>query len=392
MANKLKLIYHHRTRGDGAEGVHIHEMINAFEEIGHEVTLCCPAAAKREPGLRDGMTGTPAAETKGFSGWLRMAKRQFFEIAYNVISFARLWRMIGHAKPDAIYERYSCYHMAGVFAARLRRVPIFLEVNSTYAGRFPRRALAFPRIAKWMEEYATRKATCVAVVSGPLKECVMDRGVSQDKIVVTPNAINESKTRNHLQNDVRAQVRKELGLLENQVVIGFVGSLRRWHGVDMLVKLIPKILEQASNSAFLIVGAGELESDIQALASDASIGSRVRATGGVPHHRALELVQAMDVGLMPHSNNWGSPMKILEYMAFAKLTISPRLPPIEEIVEEQETGLLFDPRNESEFQTCMLESCDNHELRIRLGQNAQRYVLSDRRWTDNARMVLDHLR
>ncbi len=86
----MKIIYHHRTRGDGAEGVHIHEMAKAFVELGHCVEFCCPKAAKRAPGLKLGMTGMSAADSKGIKGWINLRLRQSVELAYNAVSFARL--------------------------------------------------------------------------------------------------------------------------------------------------------------------------------------------------------------------------------------------------------------------------------------------------------------
>ena len=45
----MKFIYHHRTLADGAEGIHISEMVNAFRQLGHEVLVIGPGV-KREGG------------------------------------------------------------------------------------------------------------------------------------------------------------------------------------------------------------------------------------------------------------------------------------------------------------------------------------------------------
>ncbi len=383
----MKILYHHRTRGDGAEGVHIQEMATAFEELGHTVEFCSPRNAKREPGLLKGMTGMSAAESAGLIGGLRLRFRQSLEIAYNAVSFSRICWHVLHYRPDIIYERYSCYHVAGVAAARMLRVPLLLEVNSTYSGRFARRELGFPRVAKWMEKYALGGARGIAVVSNPLRECVQDREVDVGRIVVTPNAVNAGKIAEYAAPALQKRIRKELGL-EGQVVIGFVGSLRRWHGVDMLVRRIPDVLKRVPNASFLIVGAGELEDSVKALVDMPELTGRVIATGGVPHARAMELITAMDIGLMPHSNAWGSPMKILEYMALGKVTIAPRLPPIEEILLDGSTGYLFEPRNEQQFTELMVNACQSQQIRLEIGAQARDFVLNNRRWTDNALLAL----
>ncbi|MCH8292490.1 glycosyltransferase WbuB, partial [Candidatus Poribacteria bacterium] len=35
----MKILYHHRTLGDGAEGIHIREMVEAWRGLGHEVRV-----------------------------------------------------------------------------------------------------------------------------------------------------------------------------------------------------------------------------------------------------------------------------------------------------------------------------------------------------------------
>tara|TARA_R110002049_G_scaffold285698_2_gene466848 strand:+ start:68661 stop:69866 length:1206 start_codon:yes stop_codon:yes gene_type:complete len=382
-----RAIYHHRTRGDGAEGIHIREMGDALEELGFQVEYCCPKQADRQPGLSLGMTGISAADSAGFAGKLRHLVRQSGELAYNVVSFVRLWRALGKHQPEFVYERYSCYHFGGVAAAKARRVPLLLEVNCTYAGDFPRRVLTYPRIGRWIENYALRNSSGVAVVSEPLRRCVQKRPHPQTRITVTPNAVNEHSVQDYLAHRIGNMKRKELGL-DGRIVIGFVGSLRRWHGVDRMIQLIPTILKQVPNASFLIVGSGELEDSVRKLHDDPEISDRVILTGGVPHAEVMGLVDALDIGLMPQSNEWGSPMKILEYMSLGKLTVAPKLEPIEALIEHGKTGLLFDSTRDEAFLDAILLACNDESLRRRIGSAAQDKVLTSHRWTDNAKHCL----
>ena len=265
-------------------------------------------------------------------------------------------------------------------------MPFILEVNSTYTGRFNRRQLAFPKTAARLESFALHQANVVAVVSRPLKECVQDRGISAARVVVTPNAVNDRVIRG-LHLDPPA-TRGRLGIDKDAVVIGFVGSLRQWHGVDMLMQAIPHVVHRVPNAVFLIVGSGELENDLKKLHRTPALENRLILTGGVPHSAVYELIASMDIGLMPHSNPWGSPMKILEYMALGKLCIAPKIPPIEEIVQDGVTGILFPEANESAFIEAMVNACLSSATRVRVGQNARDFVLANRRWTDNVRIVL----
>ena len=86
----MRILYHHRTRGDGAEGIHIREMVCALEGLGHEVQLVCPTASRRELGISLGMKGITSKEAKTKKGFFKLVLTHTLELAYNAISFTRL--------------------------------------------------------------------------------------------------------------------------------------------------------------------------------------------------------------------------------------------------------------------------------------------------------------
>ena len=383
----MKILYHHRTRGDGAEGIHIGEMIQALKGLGHQVHLVCPAASKRTLGISLGMKGVTARESHSKRGLIKICFIQFMEVAYNLVTFIRLALSILRTRPDFVYERYSCYHFGGVLACRLLKTPSILEVNSTYSGRFRRRQIAFPKLCSWIESWVLRSCDRICVVSSPLKSCVMDRSVPPERIIVTPNAVNPKQ----LVRDpsVPREVRQQLHIKQDAIVIGFVGSLRRWHGIEFLVESIPRIVSTHPNCIFLIVGTGELENELKQSIEEGNLNNYVRFTGGVPYKEVPLYVEAMDIGLQPDSNEWCCPMKILEYMLQGKAVVAPRLGNIEEIVQHRETGILFDRLNLDSFVSAILELLVSAEYRQRIGENAQKHVLSERTWIKNAKTVVD---
>jgi glycosyltransferase involved in cell wall biosynthesis len=382
----LKIIYHHRTRGDGAEGIHIGEMVSALEALGHKVQLVCPSASRRELGISLGMKGISSKEAKTKKGLFKLLVTHTLELGYNAISFIRLSWNIFRDRPDLVYERYSCYHFGGTLACRLQRVPLVLEVNSTYAGRFQRRKLAYPRLCRWIEDWVFRKSQLVCVVSEPLKACVEDRQVQSELVLVIPNAVNPN---HRIQSDnVGKGIREELGIDQDAVVIGFVGSLRRWHGIEFLAEAIPSVVNRTPNCVFLIVGTGELEAEFKSSVCSKNLEQHVRFTGGVPYDSVPRYISAIDIGLMPDSNEWGSPMKILEYMLQAKPVVAPRLGPIEEIVENGQTGMLFERKSITDFVSIVAKLATDFSSRERIGKESQRYVLAERTWISNVEKVL----
>ena len=99
-------------------------------------------------------------------------------------------------------------------------------------------------------------------------------------------------------------------------------------------------------------------------------------------------ISLFDIAVMPHSNQYGSPMKVLEYMAMAKATIAPRLSPLQDVIKEQENGLLFEPLNRNELAEKITYLLVSDEERLRIGQNARSAVLKEFNWNVNATKII----
>lgn len=379
----MKILYHHRTMGDGAEGIHITEMINAFRELGLEVMVICPRAARREAGLEASHAKKVHSGRK-----FRTLLKQSIELVYNAVTYSRALWGIRKFQPAFIYERYSPLNFGGVLAAKRKRVPLILEVNATYAGRLGCDIeMAYPGVAKWVERKVFDWADGIAVVSGPLRECVLDRVGDSSKIATTPNAINLKRLQQLDPAQERQRIRGLYGI-EQGYVIGFVGSMRRWHGLDFLAHSIPQILAQHRDSHFFLVGTGEMESELREFVSREGLAAYVTITGAVRHDEVYSLIAAMDVGLSPDTPPYASPMKLLEYMALGAVPIAPDYPPIREIIDDGRTGLVFAPRNSASFIQSILRLAKYPELRQELAKAALTEVTQRRNWVRNASDIL----
>ena len=112
--------------------VHIDELVQAFEAIGHEVVLIGPA----------GMAGMKFGGQLGIVDHLkRLLPRHVYELlelVYNLPAYLRLRRAYLRHRPDFIYERYNLFVHAGLWLRSRFRLPLILEVN---APVFEERAL-----------------------------------------------------------------------------------------------------------------------------------------------------------------------------------------------------------------------------------------------------------
>ena len=137
----------------------------------------------------------------------------------------------------------------------------------------------------------------------------------------------------------RIQVRREHGLGEGPVIV-FVGSFQPWHRVDLLVDAVAGIADGPCPQ-LLLVGDGPSRAGVLDRVRELGLADRVHAPGRVPPDSLPRLLAAADLGVVPGTNSWGQPMKLVEYAAAGLPAVAPDLPPVREVVVPGRTGLLF---------------------------------------------------
>ena len=382
--DQLKIIYHHRTLGDGAEGIHIREMVAAFRALGHQVRVIGPV-------------GETVPEKGG--GWLSKIKSimpnfvfELCEIGYSAYSFIQLSWLIYTEKPDFVYDRYITFNTGGVLAAKMQKTPLFLEVNAPLAlerSKQPDERLNLKKIAFAMERWACANAFKTIVVSTPLKEYLISQGVSDTQIVVMPNGVNTEKFFPH-EKDQRLAC--QLGIPDNVTVIGFTGVLRHWHGLEMLIDAFSHIVKAEYNTMLLIVGDGPIRKDLDEQIGRLGLKGKVIITGLIAYGDIPEYVNLFDIAVSPKATFYASPMKVIEYMALGKAVVVPNSGNFLDIVDERVNGVLFHNGDIKSF-IRSLESVvlSGHE-REKIGCAAAEKVLSRMNWKFNALDIVKHVK
>ncbi len=375
----MRILYHHRTLGDGAEGIHVAEMVRALERLGHEV---------RVVSLIGERTNVRSAQQRC---WARVARLlpgflyEVGELSYNVTGSLLLERAIREFHPDAIYDRYVSYSYAAVLSARRHSLPILLEVNSPYSYQkqtFDER-LYFPRLSRSMERRICCDATTVITVSTPLKKFLVSIGVPAERVVVMPNGVDSDAFHPGLDG---ASVRASLGA-HNRLIVGFTGILRPWHGLELLLDAFAVVSAERDDLHLLIVGDGPSRAPIEREAATRGLADRVTITGRQPHGAVREFVAAMDVTVSPRTTFYASPMKIVEYMGMGKTIVAPDMENIRDLVTGEVDAVLFTPESSRALAAALRRVLADAELRRRLGNAARDTVLARRTWLHNARAV-----
>lgn len=377
----MKILYHHRTASKDGQAVHIEEMVAALRALGHEVRIVSPSVSE------DGKMGGKVGWVHQLKNALPKAVYELLELAYSLVAYRRLKREAIAFQPDAIYERYNLFLLAGTLLKRKLGIPLLLEVNSplVHERSLHSGGLSLKALARWAEGAAWRSADYVLPVTQVLGKYVADYGVPADRIVVIPNGINEA----HFSEAPDSETAKANLGLSGKLVLGFTGFVRDWHGVDRVVRWLATP-QAPLNTFLLIVGDGPVRAELEALARSLGVAEKVRFTGVVDRAVVPAHVAAFDVALQPAVTEYASPLKLMEYLYLGKAIVAPSEPNLMEVLTNNENALLFDARRADGLEKVLETLCADSSLRQRLSAGARQTIDTLKlTWRGNAAKVID---
>ncbi|MEN9614150.1 MAG: hypothetical protein RLZZ347_457 [Candidatus Parcubacteria bacterium] len=185
---------------------------------------------------------------------------------------------------------------------------------------------------------------CIAITEY-LKKRVVAVGYRSQDVLVSPSGADVGSINSSTPVSKR-DVRRNLGLAEDDVIVGYVGKYKTMgepKGVEDLICAFPKILTHNTKAFLLLVGIDTHEyAEVESIFARLAIPKdRYTVVSHVPHHVALTYMQASDVLVMnypdtPHYRDVMSPIKLFEYMASGVPIVTSDLPSIREILSDDD--------------------------------------------------------
>lgn len=378
----MNIIYHHRTRAKNAEGVHVREIIKAMRNKSHNVFVVAPSGVDTFEHETITNIEKNSCLWDFVSRYMPQIGFEFLEIFYNIVVFFRFIKILKKKQIDFVYERYAFFGWMGACLTKIYKVPFLLEVNEI-SGLKRTRGQVLVGLSNWMEKKIFQKADAIIVVSDFLKKLIILKGIPANKIFVIPNGVDINKFNSDINVNAETLIN---GSVTDKVILGFVGNFVKWHNFDFLLNTFKEINENG-NLILLLVGDGPVRNEIENLIQKNNLKNYVIITGSVNHTTVPEYIQLMDICIIPHSNEFRSPIKMFEYMAMGKPVIAPKVAPIEQVICSGINGLLFIPNDKCSFCKCLFELIGDPKKRIKLGDNAKKDILSNYLWQYNVNKV-----
>ena len=393
MSESLRVLYHHRIRADDGQAVHVRELIRALRAAGHRVDECALV-----PKANDAPVPAPAVETVSGRGsaprgfWQRLslprAAVEVLEVLYNQKGRAMLRAAARAMRPDFVYERHALHCRAGLDVARELGVPLLLEVNSPMVLEMQRLGkLRLAARATRTERRVLGGADAVLAVTQVLADMLVEAGAPRDRVHVIGNGAVPERY-GEVERRAAAEVRARLQLPEQAFALGFVGYMRPWHRLDLVLEVMQR--PELAQLVLVLMGEGPALEPLLAAARERGLGERVRAVGVVPPSLLPAHVMACDGALIPAINEYASPLKLFDSLAAGVPTLAPDQPNLRENVRDGENGLLFAPGDVDDLFAKLCRLVGDRAFSRRLGE-AGRESLAANRWTwaGNAERVVE---
>jgi glycosyltransferase involved in cell wall biosynthesis len=284
---------------------------------------------------------------------------------FDLRVIAALRNIVENRKSDLIITNSVKSHFL-MWRSRLWRKHPWVAFHHGYTDT-DRKMRLYNRLDRWSLPHADRLVTVCRAFAQELAEST---GVSIDNISVQHNAIRRGPP---VSSDVVEELRKRLGIADNEQVVLSVGRLSREKAHLDLIDAFKCLRETKPDLSLklIIAGDGPERTRLEAAVESINCKGRVIFTGqlnDVPPFYAMA-----DVFALP-SHSEGSPIVLLEAMAANLPIVATAVGGVPEMVANNESALLVPPNDPPSLVAAISNLLTDRVLAQRLATNAATLV------------------
>ena len=294
----------------------------------------------------------------------------------DAVAYRALRRELKKFAPDVVHTHSAKGGFLGRLAAWSLRAPAI--VHTVHGAPFhPYQSTAVRNLYRWLEWHAAGRCHQLVSVADAMTDLMVGGRVAPREKFVTVYSGMEVEP--FLQADQhRAAARAELGLDENDIVVGKIARLFHLKGHEYLIEAARLAAARSPRLKFLLVGDGLLREDLERQIRSAGLEERFRFTGLAPPAEIPKWLGAMDV-LVHTSLREGLARALPQALIAGRPAVSYDIDGAREVVLDRVTGRLLPPRAVEPLADAFVELAERPDLREQWGREGRR------RFTDQFR-------
>ena len=278
-------------------------------------------------------------------------------------AYRALRASIRRLRPEVVHTHSSKAGIVGRAAAWAERVPAV--VHTIHGLPFgPSESPAKNRLYIALERWAARRCHAIVSVCDAMTEQALAAGVGRPEQYTTVySGMDVDAFLNPPRS--REEVRREIGLADDEVAFATVARLFERKGHDDILAAAPDVLRANPRVRFVFIGDGIWRDRLMAESERLGVRHAIHFLGLVPPGRIPELLQAVD-GVVHPSLREGLARVLPQALLVARPVISYDVDGAKEVVLP-ETGILLPPRSIDGLRDGILRLAADPELRARMG-------------------------
>lgn len=277
----------------------------------------------------------------------------------DINSIKVFYKLFSMEKPQIVHTHAS---LSARVAARLAGIKAIIYTKHCIDS--PKKGIK-KLIAASMNKQLSSK---IIAVSKAVKQNLLEAGIPDAMIKVIYGGVDKHEK---LSSEEINEIKRQYGIGEKDLVFGVAARLTEVKGHKYLIEAAELVLKKKSNIKFVIAGTGPLEGQLKQTVSEKGLEQSFVFTGFI--RDIGRIYNILDVNMVC-SVSEALCLSLVEGMSVGKPMIGSEVGGVPELIKHMETGLLVPPRKPEELAKAILELAENDELRITMGENAEKLM------------------
>ena len=351
-------------------GVHVYNLVQHLSNYDVEIcvfVLRCEVNIADVPNIYYAPDGVKVIEFTG-DRKLHNEELDYFTYKWTANNTVALDYIADHVN-EYDFDIIHSHDLFPVWIMDFLRRKLNIPVVSTIHAR----ATDELKIEDSLRGFLCRSSIACIAVSGKLREELVER-YKTDRIKVIYNGVNKSK------NTIQC-VKSDY--------ITYCGRICCTKGVDILLSSFAKIIEDEKYKHYRlkIIGTGDMLEDMKQYSNELHITQNVEFVGYIANNEARDIIAKAKAHIVP-STYEPFATSALEAMEENTPVIASRVGGLQEMIKENETGILVEPSNVVELTVAIKKLLDDDNL-CSLLQNQARDFVKQFEWSNIAKQVYD---
>ncbi len=354
---------------DHGFSVQILEEYRGLRQQGNEIILCCYHVGQNIEGINISRAMRVP--------WYKDPQKNvsFHYIYLDFLLLLHSFRMAFKFKPDIIHAHIHEGGLIGIIVGKLLKIPVIMDVQGSMLGEYKERGLPInsllEKIIGSIEKTVNRNVDALMVEVEHRKEMILeDSKIKRENVFLFKLAID---TDLFSPQNRDMMLLRSLNISEEKKVIGYVGLLTPYQGIDNLLEAMKLMLQKRKDIHLLVMGFLNLET-YKKKASDLGLDGFITFTGKMPYHNAPKYLSLSEIAVGPKISLQETNGKLIPYMSMGLPTVAFDTDMNREYLGE--LGVYAKYKDSEDLAICMSRLLDSEEEKKRLREQLRERAVS----------------